>query len=496
MIRIVPTGDIGFDVILGGGWRLIERIPQRESATVVLRGGPGTGKTLLSVDVALALAKALNGDVVVACVEILPSEYLAQIEAGRSELVANNLGDVEEPTVMTLPQTQPVLEFKSPRVFCGLLPELNDTEPDLVAALESMQGEVQALNGKPKVFVVDSLIAGYGLGPSSPRQNVDAVMKFAAREGLALILCEETTNDTPSAWEFAADTVLALEHDRAGERKIFVQKHRYGASATGVHQFEIRGEGQPRVYPRPEAWLDWHRIKSTLIGYGWNFVKNSGPSPLSWIGDLGPEGPTEYHGSFAVVSAYNLEVARNLAFGLVPTTTESEYDIHIDIDPLRFTPDEWISPSDKVYGHDLPAAAGAKAAICGLVEYLGRNLFHVDVATRPRRIIIGDIATLAAFTDQALWADGIAVVAKLVAESGWGIPVIAYDSRVHDSTGAGSLGTLRRRADLIIDADRTNTGNILVNVTSLRKGTVETFNSHGSIYNSKKTLSKLPRARG
>ena len=46
---------------------------------MVLRGGPGTGKTLLSVDVALALAKALDGDVVVACVEILPSEYLAQL---------------------------------------------------------------------------------------------------------------------------------------------------------------------------------------------------------------------------------------------------------------------------------------------------------------------------------------------------------------------------------------------------------------------------------
>ena len=68
MIRTVPTGDAGFDAILGGGWRLIERLPGRESATVVLRGGPGTGKTLLSVDVALALARALDGDVVVACV--------------------------------------------------------------------------------------------------------------------------------------------------------------------------------------------------------------------------------------------------------------------------------------------------------------------------------------------------------------------------------------------------------------------------------------------
>ena len=492
MIRIVPTGDIGFDVILGGGWRLIERVPQRESATVVLRGGPGTGKTLLSVDVALAIAKALNGDVVVACVEILPSEYLAQIEAGRSELVLKwRDGPAAQDTpVVILPTTTQVVYSTSPRIFCGLLPELNDVEPDLVAALESMQKEVLTLNGKPKVFVVDSLIASYGLGPSSPRQNVDAVMKFAAREGLALVLCEEATNDTPSAWEFAADTVLALEHDRAGDRKIFVQKHRYGASATGVHQLEIRGWKQPRVYPRPEAWLDGHRIKMTLGEYGWSFVKRLGSPPLRWIDGLGPEVPVEHRCSFAIVSAHNLEVARKLAFGLVPTTAKSEYDILIDIDPLRFASGEWSWPLHKVHGHDLPAAAGAKAAICGLVEYLGRNLFHGDITMRPRRIIIGDIATLAAFTDHALWAEAIAVVATLVAESGSGIPVIAYDSRY--STDTGSLGALRQRADLKIDANGNSVG-----VTSLRDGTVYSFSLNESIYDPpKKALTKLPRARG
>lgn len=197
-----------------------------------------------------------------------------------------------------------------------------------------------------------------------------------------------------------------------------------------------------------------------------------GSSPLRWIDGLGPEGPVEHHASFAVVSAHNLEVARQLAFGLVPTTAESEYDILIDIDPLRFESGEWYWPLHKVLGHDLPGAAGAKAAICGLVEYLGRNLFHGDVANPPRRIIIGDIATLAAFTDHALWAEAIAVVATLVAESGWGIPVIAYDSRLHDSTGEGSFRALRGRADLTINADRTS----LVSVTSFRDGTVYNFN--------------------
>ena len=86
------------------GVQLVERLPGRESATVVVRGGPGTGKTLVSLDVALALAAALGGDVVVACVELLPTEYFAQIWAGRAQLVSP-----AETTVIILPQTASVL---------------------------------------------------------------------------------------------------------------------------------------------------------------------------------------------------------------------------------------------------------------------------------------------------------------------------------------------------------------------------------------------------
>ena len=39
MIRVVPTGDLGLDVLLGGGWRLVKHFEDRESATVVVRGG-------------------------------------------------------------------------------------------------------------------------------------------------------------------------------------------------------------------------------------------------------------------------------------------------------------------------------------------------------------------------------------------------------------------------------------------------------------------------
>ena len=58
MIRGVPTGDLGLDVLLGGGWRLIKRFEDKESATVIVRGGSGAGKTLVGIQAAIALASA------------------------------------------------------------------------------------------------------------------------------------------------------------------------------------------------------------------------------------------------------------------------------------------------------------------------------------------------------------------------------------------------------------------------------------------------------
>jgi hypothetical protein len=91
MIRGVPTGDLGLDVLLGGGWRLIKRFEDKESATVIVRGGSGAGKTLVGIQAAIELARALGGDVAVGCVEILPSEYIAQLQSARPSLAADRV---------------------------------------------------------------------------------------------------------------------------------------------------------------------------------------------------------------------------------------------------------------------------------------------------------------------------------------------------------------------------------------------------------------------
>jgi len=211
------------------------------------------------------------------------------------------------------------------------------------------------------------------------------------------------------------------------------------------------------VCPRPDVWLSRHRNHSTLRTYGWRYLTGHRYPPLRWIDDLAPSPDSrDYSCAFAVVSGPNLELARKLAFGLVPVGTESQRDVVIDLDPVGFDSDGWSGKNVAV--HSLPIAAGVNAAICELVEYLGGQLFSDNDAERPRRIIIGDVGTVAAFADHAVWAGGIGVIATLVAETGWGIPVIVYDSNSLTATGEGGLAALRWRADLVIEANYSERG--------------------------------------
>ena len=147
MIRTVPTGALGLDLLLGGGWQLVSRLPERTSTTILVRGGPGAGKTLVALHAAVELAGALDGDVAVGCVEILPSEYIAQVQSARPDIADR---------AVALPGKAP--EGPGVRVFCGLLTELDPDAHDLVAGLEALARDVTAAGGRPVAFVVDSLI--------------------------------------------------------------------------------------------------------------------------------------------------------------------------------------------------------------------------------------------------------------------------------------------------------------------------------------------------
>ena len=66
--QLLSSQISGLDLILGGGVRLLCRVPEAEaSASLLVRGGPGTGKSVLGLQLALTLADSLGGDVACGC---------------------------------------------------------------------------------------------------------------------------------------------------------------------------------------------------------------------------------------------------------------------------------------------------------------------------------------------------------------------------------------------------------------------------------------------
>jgi KaiC/GvpD/RAD55 family RecA-like ATPase len=249
---LLRTGDWGLDLALGGGVRLVPRLQGTEpSATMLVRGGAGAGKSSLAFQTATSLASTRGGDVAYGCVELLPTELLAQRQwiwgaAGQSE---------GPPAASALFQQPPFAPDDRPgvHVFASLL-DAEDRDA-FGASVEELIAAARQAGGNPKVLVIDSVSAGYGL--SSPRLFVDAVVKLAAREGLALLVLEEGNVGAQSDWDYAVDIVIELDHiDRTEvgaqlERKLWVLKNRFAPTATGPHRFSIiTGQGV-RIFPAP-----------------------------------------------------------------------------------------------------------------------------------------------------------------------------------------------------------------------------------------------------
>lgn len=437
----VPSGDLGLDVLLGGGFQLVTRLPGKASATVLVRGGAGAGKTLVGLHVALELARALGGDVAVGCVEILPSEYLAQVRAARPELPASS--------IVALP-ARPANQFLegAPRVFCDLLTELDPEAPDLVASLEALARDVATAGGKPVVLIVDSLIEGYGIGASAPRAGADAVMKFAAQGGYGLVLCEETQGGEASPWVFAADTVIELGVEaRERGRWLEVRKHRFGPSVSGRHELDL-GEAHPAVFPEPHAWMA-RDVREVLLQHGWEYGTRS-MQALDWD-EPKPQASQEpqLKGAFVVITSLSWGVARSLAYGLRPSSSGSNNDLVFELDPLVR---EAVSTDESPVCH-VPTVHGPARALRTLVEQFSRS-FTQAAARRPpvRRVILGDLELVLLAPDALVWVEAVRVFASLVIASRWGVPVIAFGSSAGAAqTGAPSL--LSTYADLQILAD-------------------------------------------
>jgi KaiC/GvpD/RAD55 family RecA-like ATPase len=213
MTRTIPVDIDGLNLLLGGGIPVLKRHEDfRESATLLVRGPPGSGKTILGVQLAGSLARSLGCDVAYGCVELLPSELASQHAGIKKVWLAER--------VIMAPFMKHEPRGKECRIFAEML-DLGSSGEEvskLGDAIEHVPRVIERAGGKPRVLVIDSLSDGYNLGATkAPRELADALCKMAAQRGMVLILLEEIVESRPSAWSFATDIVLQLS---AGEETV------------------------------------------------------------------------------------------------------------------------------------------------------------------------------------------------------------------------------------------------------------------------------------
>lgn len=212
---------------------------------MLVRGGPGAGKSVLATDLALRLGKAVGGDVLYVCVEILPSEVVAQ-RMGFDGFDPSTTVDLAYPDARKSGDEGPTLVVGMTEMEGG--PSEGGDGPDLGRMILDLVRLSVERGFDPRVVVVDSLSDGYGLGSKVPRSTVDGVCKLAVEQGWALVLVEETVDQAASPWSFAVDTVLSLAVTDSGRREVRVTKHRFGPCQPGPHRLLVEREGV-RVLP-------------------------------------------------------------------------------------------------------------------------------------------------------------------------------------------------------------------------------------------------------
>jgi circadian clock protein KaiC len=239
IIRNIPTGIPGLDVVLGGGFC--------EYSFNLIAGGPGAGKTTLVQQILFANATP-----------------------ERPALYFTVLG---EPTLKML-RYQRQFAFFDETMIPGAVRFVNlsgeASAGDLEAVLDRVQSEVASF--KPAIVAVDSFrtIAG----PTTPGgpdylANEHFVQRLAQRlttwEVTSFLIGEYSDAEQRNPIFTVADGILWLSEDidrNSAVRKIRVSKVRGRSPMPGLHTFRITESGL-RVFPRiPEQQQQPKRVTS------------------------------------------------------------------------------------------------------------------------------------------------------------------------------------------------------------------------------------------
>lgn len=423
--RLVEVDVPGLNLLLGGGVPVLKRHRDSdESAVLLVRGPPGSGKTVLGTQLAGALARALVPgqmmDVAYGCVELLPVELAAQ----HGGLTRPDCG--ERVIIPEFPTDE-----KHTGRECWIYADLLALEPGkeqdgIEPAVERLLSLVERAGGKPRVVVIDSLSDGYDLGSRAPRVLADAISKLAVARGMVFILLEETVDGRPSHWSFAADVVMELGHpsEQGRAKTISITKNRFGRAEPGPHQASIVQGGRYTIRPEPSAHLS---------GFWRPLQIHKGPTARNWgeshLDDRSHRWPHLHNQTIAVIGTNPTDVEA-LAFTL-GEVGGSDTQLIVRLGDF---PRDYDSKSRARYSATTsladPYVDGAR-----LLAQIVEALHAIDQRGPLARVILGDISVLRLFAARSDITRSLMILSALLHDLN--IPLILFDS-------SGPAGVLSR----------------------------------------------------
>ena len=410
--RLVPVDVPGLDLLLGGGVPVFARHAGRgESAVLLVRGPPGSGKSVLGTQLAGAVARTLVPgkimDVAYGCVELLPAELAAQHAGLKPSELRERVIIPKFPLDAPEPHTGDEC-----RIYADLLAlEQGKEQAGIEDAVERLLDLAVRAGGKPRVVVIDSLSDGYNLGSAVPRIVADAVCKLAVAKGMVFILLEETFDGRPSNWSFAADVVMELRQptDQGPDlraRTINITKNRFGRVEPGPHRASIARGTRYTIWPDPSAYLSGVSPLG-LRAQGGRVVRDWGEPNL----DKADKWPRLFDQTVAVIGTDPTEV-RKLAYSLAkPGKEETEVCI-------EFADVENSHATRRIVD---PYMGGAQL-LASIVKSIRELASNGPLA----RVILGDTSSLRLFSAQQDMIRSLMILSALLHDAN--IPLILFDS--------------------------------------------------------------------
>ncbi|MWV41598.1 ATPase domain-containing protein [Natrialba sp. INN-245] len=227
--RRIKTGIRQADTILNGGF-----LP---SSATLLRGSPGTGKTIFGLHFLAAGVRSEDQGLYINLGE--PTAYLRDT----AESFGLNIDPVD---FLTLSPTGE--EFRADQTY-DLFRSGETENPSLV---EKIRDEVETL--APDRVVIDPIteLRYLTMDEHQFRTQVLALLDFLKGQGATVLLTSQAADSVPDDdLQFLVDTVVNLDRDRS-RRTLDVSKFRGSSAQRGPHTVTITDDGMcvwPRLIP-------------------------------------------------------------------------------------------------------------------------------------------------------------------------------------------------------------------------------------------------------